>query len=131
MNTLLVVFLAVIALCALVQAVFFAVAAVATLRAAARLDALTNRLEREWPEVRLRVESLSEDVAEVSRKARDLAERTELTADRVATATERAGHLVRAVASLPIGPVVRVVAVVRAIRYGLRVFRSMRAPSQA
>jgi hypothetical protein len=127
MNTLLIVFLAVIALCAVVQAAFFAVAAAATLKAAARLDAMTERIEREWPEVRTRLESLSEDVAEVSRKARDMAERTEYAADRVASVTERAGSIVRAVAALPIGPVARVVAVARAIRYGLQVYRSVRA----
>jgi hypothetical protein len=127
MSPWIVVFLGVIAFCAFVQSVFFAVAAVATVKAASRLNELSARALREWPEVRDRLVSVSEDVADLSRRAREMAERTESAAESVARVTQRAGALARAVATLPIGPVSRIVAVARAVRYGIQAYRGRTA----
>src|SRR5688572_26454886 len=101
MNTLGIVFLGIIALCALIQAAFFVAATVAVLRATARLDAFAERADREWPEIARRLTDATAQVADASRKAQAAAERAQEVVETFAAGTERAAMVARKAAELP------------------------------
>jgi hypothetical protein len=123
MNTLGLVFLGIIALCGLIQAGFFLAATIAALRAAARLDALVDRAEREWPELGRRLTDVTAQIAEASVKAQAAAERTHQAVEKVAAVTDRASHAARTAAQLPLKPLRTGSALWQALRRAVAVYR--------
>src|SRR5689334_19742431 len=104
MNPLMLVFLAIIALCALVQAAFFTALAVASRKAAARVDAWAARTEGELKDMGRRVEDLTARLESLSRQAHEVLERSEPVVENLATRAERAGEAMRHAADLPFVP---------------------------
>jgi hypothetical protein len=128
-NNLSVVFLGIIALCGLVQAAFFLAATVAAWKAAARLEALADRVEREWPPLGRRITEVTAQIAEASRKAEAAAEKAQRTVEKVAAATERASSIGRAVAGLSTKPLRTGRAIWEAVRRAVTVYRQPRRPA--
>jgi hypothetical protein len=123
MNSLAIVFLGIIAVAALLQAAFFIAAAYFVLRATARVDALADRAEREWPGLVQRVTEATSDLVEASRNARAAAERAQKTVEMVATATDRASDTARRAAQLPLVPLRMGGALWQAVRRAVDVYR--------
>jgi hypothetical protein len=77
MTPAILVFLGIIALCSLVQAVFFAGLAFASWKAAARVDDLADRAQTDLTRIADKVEGLTARLETLSRQARETLERTE------------------------------------------------------
>jgi len=126
MSSLSVFFLGVIAFCALVQALFFAGAAFGLLKAAARLDELVTRAEEEWPKIGRKLTDVTAQIADASNRAEAAAARAERVVDKVASATERASHLARTAARLPLAPIRTGAALWQALRRAVSVYQRPR-----
>jgi hypothetical protein len=123
MNTLGIVFLGIIALCAVVQAGFFLVATVGVLRAAKRIDTLADRAEREWPELSRRLTDATTEVVALASEARQVAERANRTLEKMAAVTEGASRAARTAAELPLKPLRTGQALWQAFRRAISVYR--------
>jgi hypothetical protein len=126
-ETLIVVFLGLIAAALIVQTAFMAVTFSRLSKAAERLRQLADELERQWPPLRERIAAACDEIAALSQSARSVAQRTESVVDRVTSTAEHAGGLIRAVTGWPVTPWGRVAAVVRAIRRGIEFYRGGQA----
>jgi hypothetical protein len=113
-------FLAVIALCTLVNALFFAALAVGALMATAKVDELAVRAERDWPQVREKIEKATAQAVALTSMARVAALRAESTADSFAAASERASTIARKVAS----PVKNAIALTHAVRRAVGIYKA-------
>ena len=131
MSPLIVVFLGIIAFCALVQAVFFVAAAVASWKAASRLDAWADRAEQELAAQGHRMEQLTARIETLSRQAHEALVRAEPVVDSVAVRTERAGEVLRHAAGLPFVPFRNGAALLHGVLRAVEAYRHLRRPRAA
>ena len=129
MDPLIVVFLGIIAFCALVNAVVLTAAAVIGWRAAARMDALALRAESEIVRVGQKVENLTERVETLARQAHETMARTEPMVDGVAARTERAGSAVRHAAESPGAALRNGGAILHGVLRAVEAYRQLRRPA--
>jgi hypothetical protein len=101
MNTLIIVFLGIIALAALVNAVVFAALAVAARKATSGLDTLSQTAERRLPEWGAKVSTWTGRLAGYSAKAAALAHDTEPKVQAAAEAAQRTTGRVRSAIHWP------------------------------
>jgi hypothetical protein len=129
MNSTTVVFLGIIAFCAVVQALFFAVAAYASVKAASRLDSLALKAQGDLARIGRQVEDATARLESLSVKARETVARTEpLVADMAARA-ERASGAVRRSIELPFVPVRNGSALLHGVLRAFEVYRDGRPPA--
>jgi hypothetical protein len=128
MNPLIAVFLGIIAFCALVQAIFFTGLAVASWKAAHRIDEWATRAEGELARQGQRVEQLTARVEALSRQAHEVMVRAEPVVDSVAARTERAGEVLRHAVELPFVPFRNGAALVHGVLRAFAAYRQMRRP---
>jgi hypothetical protein len=126
MNGLGVLFLGLIALSSLVQAVFLIRVAIEGKRFAARLDALQDRIERELRPALDQLQRVSKNIGEISDAAVLQARKVDaLLADTIEKIEETTTTLQRVVLR-PLGPLVDIAAFLKGIRRGLDVYKQLR-----
>ena len=126
-----VVFLGIIALASLVQAVFLVALAIAGRRVARRLDELEQRIDRE---LRPSLESLSRiarNLGEVSDLAVLGARRVDATLAELLDQLEQTSTLIRRTLIRPLGPLVDIAAFLKGLRRGLQVYQQLRGFDRA
>ena len=129
MSPLIAVFLGIIALCALIQAAVFAALAVASWKAAGRVETLADRAETELLGLGRKIEDMTIKVETLSRKAEEAMARTEPLVDKVADRTERAGAAVRRAAEIPFVPFKNGSALLSGMLRAFEVYRQVRGPA--
>lgn len=126
MSTWAVVFLGIIALASLVQAVFLVALAISGRRVARRLDELELRIERD---LRPGIESLTRiarNLGEVSDLAVLGARRVDVTLADLLEKVEDATAQIRRTLIRPLGPLVDIAAFLKGLRRGLQVYQQLR-----
>jgi hypothetical protein len=129
MTPAILVFLGIIALCSLVQAVFFAGLAFASWKAAARVDDLADRAQTDLTRIADKVEGLTARLETLSRQARETLERTEPIVTKVAERAERASAAVRRTAERPFVPIQNGSALVHGLLRAVETYRGARRPA--
>jgi hypothetical protein len=129
MDPLIVVFLGIIAFCALVNAVVLTVAAVVGWKAAARLDTLAERAESEIGRLGQKVEQLTARVETLARQAHETMARTEPAVDRAAARTERAGSAIRRAVETPGAALRNGGALLHGVMRAIDAYRYLRRPA--
>jgi hypothetical protein len=129
MNTLGVVFLGIIAVCALIHVTLVSAAVMAGRKAAARLDALVARVEGEWPRLELQLTDTTKRLGEAAQRAEAAATSVERVVDKVTSATGLAASVALAAAGVPRHPVRTGMALWNAVRRAVAVYKQPRFPS--
>src|SRR5687768_16126876 len=129
MTTLSLVLLGVIAVCALIQAVFLTVLVVALVRAGSRIDELKDLATREIPRLARDLSEVTARLAETAQRTREGVERTEAAVATVAKVTRAAGTAARTAARIPLLPFHRTMAFVHAVRRAVGVYRLQAPPA--
>jgi hypothetical protein len=130
MNTTTVVFLGIIAFCAVIQAIFFAGVAYASLKAASKLDALALKAQTDLARIGQKVEEAAAKVEALSVKARETVERTEPAVAAFSARAERASDAVRRAVEMPFVPVKNGSALLHGVLKAVEVYRDTR-PARA
>ena len=126
MNTLIVVFLGIIALAALLNAVVFAALAVGARKATSGLDTLSLQAERKLPELGRKVASMTERVAGYSARAAAFAHRTEPKVEAVANAAQRTTGKVRSAIHWPFASRHNALVLAHAVQRAAQVYATAR-----
>ncbi len=127
MDSLALFFLGVIAVCALLQGLFFAAVAFGVLRAGREIDAFDDRLRPAIEDNGERLAELSAQIARYSALARDRVESLEPIVDRAARKAERATETLDKAARAPFVPVRRTAALFKGLREGFETYRRLGA----
>jgi hypothetical protein len=128
-NPLIAVFLGVIALAALAQAMFFLGATIAGWKAMTYLDTLTTRGESEIVKLGGKLDHLSRQVEELTRQAHESVVRTEPIVDAAAVKTWRAGHSVRRMVESPQTTLQKGTALLHGVLRAVEAYRALKRPS--
>jgi hypothetical protein len=128
-NPLIAVFLGVIALAALMQAMFFLGATIAGWKAMTYLDTLTTRAESELVKLSGKLDQLSRQVEDLTRQAHEKVARTEPLVDTAAANTWRAGHAVRRAVESPQTTLQKGTALLHGVLRAVEAYRALKRPS--
>jgi hypothetical protein len=121
-----VVFLGIIALASLVQAVFLVALAIAGRRVARRLDELEQRIDRELRPSLESLNRIARNLGEVSDLAVLGARRMDATLADLLDKVEDTATLIRRTLIRPLGPLVDIAAFLKGLRRGLQVYQQLR-----
>jgi hypothetical protein len=126
MNSWAVLFLGVIALSSLVQAVFLIGLAVGGRRLARRLDEIQKGIDREIRPTLDNLSRITRNLAEIADLATLQARRVDDVLADTVDKIEEATDMIRRVILRPLGPLVDVAAFLKGLRRGVQVYRKLR-----
>jgi hypothetical protein len=126
MNGWIVVFLGLIALSSLVQAVFLIRLGIEGKKFAARIDAMQDRLEREVKPALEQVRRVAQNLGEISDTAVLQARRIDILLSDTIEKIEDTTTTVQRALLRPLGPLADIMAFLKGIRRGLDVYRQLR-----
>jgi hypothetical protein len=126
MNSWAVLFLGVIALSSLVQAVFLIGLAVGGRRLARRLDEMQKGIDREIRPTLDNLSRITRNLAEIADLATLQARRVDDVLADTVDKIEEATDMIRRVILRPLGPLVDVAAFLKGLRRGVQVYRKLR-----